>query len=68
MTIEMNTLIQSILFLSGSIEHTSDIRKICLNENKKDPQFMAVLSKGLKKLNELKIRHPSGKIYEFELT
>ena len=68
MHIEMNTLIQSILFLSGSIEHTPDIRKICLHENTKDPHFMAVLSKGLKKLNLLKIRHPSGKIYEFELT
>jgi len=66
--IEMNTLIQSILFLSGSVDQTSDIRKICLNENKKDPKFMAVLSKGLKELNLLKIRHPSGKIYEFELT
>ncbi len=63
----MNTFIQSILFLSGSIEHTSEIRKIYLNENKKYPHFMTVLLKGLKKLNELKIRHPSGKIYEFEL-
>ena len=68
MHIEMNTLIQSILFLSGSIEQTSDIRKICLNENKKDSTFMAVLSKGLKELNLLKIRHPSGRTYEFELT
>lgn len=68
MTIEMNTLIQSILFLSGSIEQTSDIRKICLNKNTKDPKFMAVLSLGLKRLNELKIRHPSGRIYEFELS
>ncbi len=67
MHVEMNTLIQSILFLSGTIEQTSDIRKVYLNENKKDPKFMAELSKGLKRLNELKVRHPSGRIYEFEL-
>ncbi len=68
MKIEMKTVIQSVLFLSGSIEHSSGIRKVSINENKKDPKFMAAFSKGLKKLNELKIRHPSGEIYEFELS
>ena len=67
MRIEMNTLIQSILFLSGTIEQLPDIRKVSINKNKKDPKFMAKLSKGLKKLNALKIRHPSGAIYEFAL-
>lgn len=67
MNIEMNTLIQSILFLSGTIEQSPDLRKVYINANKKDPKFMAELSKGLKKLNELKIRHPGGTIYEFEL-
>lgn len=67
MRIEMNTLIQSILFLSGTIEQLPDIRKVSINNNKKDPKFMAKLSKGLKKLNALKIRHPSGAIYEFLL-
>jgi transposase len=67
MNIEMNTLIQSILFLSGTIEPRPDLRKVYINANRKDPQFMAELSKGLKKLNELKISHPGGAIYEFEL-
>ena len=67
MRIEMNTLIQSILFLSGTIEQLPDIRKVSINKNKKDPKFMAKLSKGLKQLNALKIRHPSGAIYEFAL-
>lgn len=64
--IEMNTLIQSILFLSGRIEHLPNRRKIFINQNKKDPKFMAKLAKGLSKLNSLNIRHPSGAIYEFE--
>ena len=67
MRIEMNTLIQSILFLSGTIEQLPDIRKVSINKNKKDPKFMANLSKGLKKLNVLNIRHPSGAVYEFIL-
>ena len=67
MRIEMNTLIQSILFLPGTIEQLPDIRKVSINKSKKDPKFMANLSKGLKKLNALNIRHPSGAIYEFIL-
>lgn len=65
--IEMNTLIQSILFLFGRIEHLPDRRKIYINKNEKDPQFMTKLQKGLSKLNALKIRHPSGVFYEFVL-
>jgi hypothetical protein len=67
MHIEMNTLIQSILFLSGTLEQSPDLRKVYINANTKDPKFMAELSKGLKKLNELKISHPGGAMYEFEL-
>ncbi len=66
-SIEMNTLIQSILFLSGTIEQSPDFRKVYINENKKDPKFMMKLSKGLSKLNSLNIRHPSGAIYVFEI-
>lgn len=62
---EMNSLIQSILFLSGRIEHHPDRRKVYLNPNKKDPSFMAKLAKGLSKLNTLNIQHPSGVGYEF---
>lgn len=65
--IEMNTLIQSILFLSGSIEELPDRRKILLTKNEKDVVFMSKLAKGLIKLNALNIRHPSGARYEFEL-
>ncbi len=65
--IEMNTLIQSILFLSGRIEHLPDRRKIVINKNEKDPQFMNKLQKGLSKLNALKIRYSSGVVYEFVL-
>ena len=64
---EMNTLIQSILFLSGRIEHLPNRRKVYINPNEKDPQFMAKLAKGLSKMNALHIRHPSGVLYEFEL-
>jgi len=66
-SIEMNTLIQSILFLSGTIEQLPDYRKVCINQNKKDPKFMTKLSKGLSKLNSLNIRHPSGAIYVFKI-
>ena len=66
-SIEMNTLIQSILFLSGTIEQSSSYRKVYINENKKDPKFMTKLSKGLSKLNSLNIRHPSGAIYVFKI-
>ncbi len=65
--IEMNTLIQSILFLSGRIGHLPDRRKIVINKNEKDPQFMNKLQKGLSKLNALKIRYSSGVVYEFVL-
>ena len=65
--IEMNTLIQSILFLFGKIEHLPDRRKIYITKNEKDPQFMKKLQRGLSKLNALKICHPSGVIYEFVL-
>jgi len=65
--IEMNTLIQSILFLSGKIEHLPDRRKVHINKNEKDPQFMKKLQRGLSKLNALKICHPSGVFYEFVL-
>jgi len=67
MNIEMITKIQSILFLSGTIEQSTDLRKVCLFDHKKEPKFMAELSKGLKKLNQLKISHLSSAIYEFEL-
>ncbi|MGH7598691.1 MAG: hypothetical protein ACREOI_20240, partial [bacterium] len=65
--IEMNTLIQSILFLPGRIEHHSGRRRVYITKNDKDPKFMVKLAKGLAKLNALKIRHPGGVIYEFEL-
>jgi hypothetical protein len=65
--IEMNTLIQSILFLSGRIEHLPGRRKVWINKNPKDPKFMAKLARGLSKLNALNIRHSSGAIYEFGL-
>ena len=66
-SMEMNSLIQSILFLSGRIEHHPNRRKVYINPNKKDPPFMAKLAKGLSKLNTLNIRHPSGVVYEFHL-
>ena len=65
--IEINTLIQSILFLSGRIEHLPDRRKIVINKNEKDPQFMNKLQKGLSKLNALKITYSSEVVYEFVL-
>lgn len=65
--IEMNTLIQSILFLSGTIEQFPEYRKININKNEKDSKFMEKLSRGMQKLNALKIRHPNGAIYEFKL-
>ncbi|ODS29785.1 MAG: hypothetical protein SCARUB_05112, partial [Candidatus Scalindua rubra] len=48
--IEMNTLIQSILFLFGKFEHLPDRRKVYINKNEKDPQFMKKLQKGLSRL------------------
>ncbi len=66
-SIEMNTLIQSILFLSGTIEQLPNRREVCINRNEKEPMFMTKLSKGLLKLNRLNIRHPSGAIYVFKL-
>lgn len=66
-SIEMNTLIQSILFLPGKIEHQPGRRKVYINKNEKDLEFMAKLAKALSKLNALQIRHSGGAIYEFEL-
>ena len=65
--IEMNTLIQSILYLPGRIEHHPGRRKVYLKKNAKDPKFMIKIAKGLSKLNSLNIRHPNGAIYEFVL-
>lgn len=65
--IEMSTLIQSILYLPGRIEEFSKCRMIFIYKNKKDPEFMAVLEKGLAKINELNICHPAGKLYKFGL-
>ena len=67
MSLEMNTPAQSILFLSGTVEQFPDRRKVTISRNKKDSGFMATLLRGLNKLNALKIRHPSGAVYEFEL-
>jgi transposase len=67
MSVEMNTLVQSILFLSGTIEQFPECRKININRNEKDPKFMDTLSKGLRKLNNLNIQHSSGARYEFNL-
>lgn len=66
--IEMNTLIQSILFLSGTIERRKKHYRVIISMNKKDPTFMEMLSKGLSKMNELKIRRPDGRVYEFEIS
>jgi transposase len=66
-SLEMSTLVQSILFLSGTVEQLSDRRKVTINRNEKDPTFMETLSRGLHKLNALKINNQSGKIYEFQL-
>lgn len=66
-SIEMNTLLQSLLFLPGRIEHQPGRRKVYINKNEKDLEFMAKLAKGFTKLNSLQIRHPGGAIYEFEL-
>lgn len=66
-SIQMNTLIQNILFLPGRIEYLPNHRKIYINKNNKNPKFMAMLAKGLSRLNALNIQHPSGTIYEFEL-
>jgi transposase len=65
--VEMNTLIQSILFLPGRIEYHSGRRRVYITKNDKDPKFMVKLAQGLSKLNSLKIRHPRGAIYEFQL-
>jgi transposase len=65
--IEMNTLIQSILFLPGRIEHHPGRRKVYIKKNNKDPKFMMKLAKGLAKLNSLNIRHSNGTVYEFVL-
>lgn len=67
-SLEMNTLVQSILFLSGTVEQFSDCRKITINRNEKDPKFMETLSRGLHKLNSLKIRNPNGATYDFQLS
>ena len=66
-SMEMNTLIQSILFLPGTIEQYPDCRRVMIKRNEKDPKFMERLSEGLQKLNGFKIRHASGAIYEFVL-
>ncbi len=67
LSVEMNTLVQSILFLSGTVEQFPDRRRINIDRNEKDPKFMDTLSRGLQKLNRLKIRHSSGAMYEFAL-
>ncbi|MCP4756689.1 MAG: hypothetical protein GY866_37985, partial [Proteobacteria bacterium] len=67
MSVEMNTLVQSILFLSGTVEQFPDRRRISIDRNEKDPKFMDTLSRGLQKLNDLNIRHSSGATYEFSL-
>jgi hypothetical protein len=57
MSDEMNTLVQSILFLPGTIEQFPDRREININKNDKDHKFMDALSRGLQKLNNLNIQH-----------
>lgn len=64
--IEMNTLVQSILFLSGTIIQTSTKRIVCLNMNQKEPIFTEKLKNGFTILNQLNIRHPNGSIYHFD--
>ena len=64
---EMNTLIQSVLFLDGKVKQTSDIRFVHIRPNQKDPTFMECLEKGLERLNQLDICHLNGTKYCFKM-
>ncbi len=63
--ISMVSLIHRVIHLHATIEETENIRKITLQNNQQDPTMMRNLRRAVKKLNELEIRGPKGKVMKF---
>jgi transposase len=59
------TLLHRIFLLPATIEQTNELRRVYLKRNPKDKTTMALLERILPKLNELNLRHASGRRLEF---
>jgi transposase len=66
-TLTLASLLHRIFLLPATIEQTKEQRRIYLKRNRKDKATMALLEQVLPKLNQLNLRHTSGRRLEFFL-
>ncbi len=64
---ELLTLFESIFQLSGNARMTDRQKTIELQRNPKEPKGMKKLEAGIKKLNEMKIYTPEGRLLQFSI-
>lgn len=65
--VTLATLLHRIFLLPATIEQTKEWRRVYLKRNRKDKAMMAVLEQALPKLNQLNLRHTTGRRLEFFL-
>jgi transposase len=63
--ITLATLLHRIFLLPATVEQTNELRRVYLKRNRKDKTTMALLERILPKLNQLNLRHASGRRLEF---
>jgi hypothetical protein len=66
-TLTLASLLHRIFLLPATIEQTEKLRQVYLKRNRKDKATMALLEQVLPKLNQLNLRHTSGRRLEFIL-
>jgi hypothetical protein len=59
------TLLHRIFLLPATVEQANELRRVYLKRHPKDKTTRALLERILPKLNELNLRHASGRRLEF---
>ncbi|MBU4400993.1 MAG: hypothetical protein KKE86_16890 [Planctomycetes bacterium] len=67
-SIAMSRLVQSVLLLPARIRETADRKEVLLQYNAKEPELMARLRSGLKRINMLSLHTPDGRYLVFEMS
>ncbi|MBM3300392.1 MAG: hypothetical protein FJY85_10595 [Deltaproteobacteria bacterium] len=60
-------LLHAVLFLSGTVQESSDTRHVILESNDADPEAMERLRKAIRIINGMEIRDGKGRRYSFVL-
>jgi len=64
---ELVTLFESIFQLAGEAKTTTQAKTIDLERNPKEEKVMQKLEAGIKKLNDMKIKNPEGRLLQFSV-